>query len=213
MEITDLITKIEEIEKLCSYEDHMKDEKANTFYLLSLQFVRNYIGIDTEFYNALKKYPKRYADESYEKNIVTNSVLSSIKEYLNLNLELGKSHTYNIKVDIISDFLNQAINLANDKKFHPAAAAILLGASLEEFLKQISEEKKADLTNIKKTIDPISKELYRLEIITKQDLKDITSWTGLRNDATHGNFDDVNDRKRVLNAIEGVNLFMRKYSI
>lgn len=142
MEITDLITKIEEIEKLCSYEDHMKDEKANTFYLLSLQFVRNYIGIDTEFYNALKKYPKRYADESYEKNIVTNSVLSSIKEYLNLNLELGKSHTYNIKVDIISDFLNQAINLANDKKFHPAAAAILLGASLEEFLKQISEEKK-----------------------------------------------------------------------
>lgn len=60
------------------------------------------------------------------------------------------------------------------------------------------------------TIDPISKKLYDEKILTKQDIKDITSWAGIRNDATHGNFDEVNDRKRVVNAIEGINLFMRK---
>ena len=52
--------------------------------------------------------------------------------------------------------------------------------------------------------------MYDENIITKHDIKDITSWAGIRNDATHGNFEEVNDRKRILNAIEGVNLFMRK---
>lgn len=88
----------------------------------------------------------------------------------------------------------------------------MLGAALEEFLKNLAKENKLDLNGIKKTIDPLSKKLYEKQIISKQDMKDITSWGGLRNDATHGNFEDVNDRKRILNAIEGVNLFMRKYS-
>jgi len=212
METNELIEKIEEIEKLYPTGEDRADERANSFYLLSLQFVRNYIGKDTEFYNSLLNYTKRYSDIAFNKKIEASSVLSSIKGYLKLNLELGKSQSYNLKIDIISDFLNQAVNLANDKNYHPAASAILLGASLEEFLKQLCEQKEVDITDIKKTIDPISQKLHKEKIITKQDFKDINSWAGLRNNATHGNFDEVNDRKRVLNAIEGVNLFMRKYS-
>lgn len=213
METTELIKKIEEIEKLYPVGEDKADEKANSFYLLCLQFVKIYIGKDTEFYNSLLNYTKRYADIAFNKKTEAISVLSSIKSFLSLNLELNKTQNYSVKIDIISDFLNQAIYLANDKKYHPAASAILLGASLEEFLKQLSEQKNIDLTDVKKTIDPISQKLYQEAIITKQDLKDITSWTGLRNDATHGNFEEVNDRKRVLNAIEGVNLFMRKYNV
>lgn len=215
MEINELIEKIEEIEEIEKFYptgDDRADERSNSFYLLSLQFVRNYIGKETEFYYSLLNYTKRYSDNSFNKKIEASSVLSSIKNYLKLNLEIGKSQSYNIKIDVISDFLNQAINLANDKNFHPAASAILLGASLEEFLKQLCEQKEIDLTEIKKTIDPISQKLYQEKVISKQDFKDINSWAGLRNDATHGNFDEVNDRKRVLNAIEGVNLFMRKYT-
>lgn len=212
MEITELIKKIEEIEKLYPQGDSYFDRRANSFYLLTLQFIKNYIGTETEFYKSLLNYTTRYSDVSSNQIEAAISVLSSIKNYLNLNLELEKNQNYHIKVDIISDFLNQAIFLANDKKYHPAASAILLGASLEEFLKQLSEQKDIDLNDVKKTIDPISQKLYAQKIISKQDLKDITSWAGLRNDATHGNFEEVNDRKRVLNAIEGVNLFMRKYS-
>lgn len=212
VEIEELIKKIEEIEKLYPTGDDRADERANSFYLLSLQFVRNYIGKDTEFYNSLLNYYKRYSDNSHNKKVEASSVLDSIKSYLKLNLELGKSQSYSVKIDIISDFLNQSIHLASDKKYHPAASAILLGASLEEFLKQLCEQNDIDLSEIKKTIDPISQKLYKENIISKQDYKDINSWAGLRNDATHGNFDEVNDRKRVLNAIEGVNLFMRKYS-
>lgn len=146
-----------------------------------------------------------------DKAWAARKVLKSLKDYLKLNLELFRTEKYNLKIDIISDFMIQAIELSTNKKFHPAAAGILMGASLEEFLKQLAEEKKIDLTEIKHTIDPISKELYDKKIISKQDLKDITSWAGIRNDATHGNFDEVNDRQRILNAIEGVNLFMRKH--
>jgi len=212
MERTELIKKIEEIEKLRQYGDDRKEEKANSFYILTLQFVRNYIGKETEFYSSLLNYSKIYGNISFNKVAEATSILDSIKNYLNLNLDFEKNQNYYIKTDIINDFINQAIHLSNDKQYHPAASAILLAASLEEFLKQLSEQYEIDLSNVKKTIDPISQKLYEQKIITKQDLKDITSWVGLRNDATHGNFDEVNDRKRILNAIEGVNLFMRKYS-
>jgi hypothetical protein len=211
MEKIDLIKKIEEIEKLFPTGDNDKDQKYNAFYILTLQFVKNYIGEKTEFYNSLLNFTKRYSDIYYNKVVEAKSVLASIKNYLNLDLDFEKSHDYILKIDIINDFTNQAVHLANDKKFHPAASAILLGASLEEFLKQLAERRNVNLEDVKKTIDPISRKLYDQSIITKQDLKDITSWAGLRNDATHGNFEDVNDRKRIQNALEGVNLFMRKY--
>lgn len=84
-----------------------------------------------------------------------------------------------------------------------------MGATLEELLKKIASENNIEIDE-KSSIDAVSKKLYEVDIVTKQDVKDITSWAGIRNDATHGNFDVVNDRKRILNAIEGVNLFMRK---
>lgn len=212
MEKQELIEKIIEIEKLYPLGEDKYLERANAFYLISLQFVRNYIGQDTEFYKSLLNYNKTYMSDSSNKVYEASGVLQSIKNYLQLELEFHKTENYQTKVDIISDFVNQAITLANDKSFHPAAAAILLGAALEEFLKQIAEINLIDLVGIKKTIDPISQKLYESKVITKQDMKDITSWAGLRNDATHGNFDDVNDRKRIQNAIEGVNLFMRKFN-
>ncbi len=43
-------------------------------------------------------------------------------------------------------------------------------------------------------------------------MKDITSWAGLRNHAAHGEWDEVKDKTRVSIMLEGVNLFMRKYS-
>ena len=88
--------------------------------------------------------------------------------------------------------------------------AILMGAALEEYLKKLAEKNNIDISDIKQTIEPISNKLYKENIISKKDLKDISSWAGIRNDATHVNFEEINDRKRVANAIEGVNLFMRK---
>jgi len=215
MDTNELIKKIEDLEGILPADtDKWSYYNCHSFFITTIQFVNNYVGQDTEFYRTLKEYSVNNASGSETgKAWAAKKVLKSLKDYLQLNLDLYKTEKYNLKIDIISDFMAQAIELASDKKFHPAAAGILMGASLEEFLKKLAEEKAIDLTGIKLTIDPISKKLYEEHIISKQDLKDITSWAGLRNDATHGNFDSVNDRNRILNAIEGVNLFMRKHNL
>jgi hypothetical protein len=53
--------------------------------------------------------------------------------------------------------------------------------------------------------------LLAAELITKQDMKDITAWGGLRNHAAHGEWTEVSDRQRASLMLDGVNLFMRKY--
>ena len=214
MDTTQLIQKIKELEKILPADGNKwTNFVCHSFFITTIQFVRNYIGKDTEFYKTLSEASKNNSTNAETKKAWTaKEVLKSLHDYLELNLEIDKTEKYNIKIDIISDFMLQAIELATDKKFHPAAASILMGASLEEFLKKLAEEKAIDLTDTKMTIDPISKKLYEEKIISKQDLKDITSWAGIRNDATHGNFEEVNDRKRIMNAIEGINLFMRKYN-
>jgi len=213
METNELIEKIEEIEKILPSDSNQWTYYiCHSFFITTSQFIKNYIGVDTEFYKTLSDYSQKMGSgNETDKAWAAKKVLKSLKDYLKLNLELFRSEKYKMKIDVISDFMIQAIELSTNKKFHPAAAGILMGASLEEFLKQLAEEKQIDLTEIKRTIDPISKELYDKKIISKQDLKDITSWAGIRNEATHGNFDEVNNRQRILNAIEGVNLFMRKY--
>lgn len=215
METADLIQKINEIEAILPSESKNWTYYSNhAFFITTMQFIRNYIGEDTEFYKTLSDYATLKSNSSENDKVwAAKKVLKALKDYLLLNLDIHKTEKYNIKVDIISDFLSQAIELANDKKFHPAASAILMGASLEEFLKKLAEQKQIDLQGLKLTIDPISKKLYDEKVINKQDLKDITSWAGIRNDATHGNFEEVNDRKRIQNSLEGVNLFMRKYNI
>jgi hypothetical protein len=54
--------------------------------------------------------------------------------------------------------------------------------------------------------------LRAAELISSQDVKDITSWAGIRNHAAHGDWEEVADRQRIKIMLEGVNLFMRRYS-
>ena len=68
------------------------------------------------------------------------------------------------------------------------------------------------MTHIKPNLDSYCQELRKMESILKQDVKDIVSWGGIRNDAAHGHWESVSDRNRIKLMLEGVNLFMRKYS-
>ena len=44
------------------------------------------------------------------------------------------------QIDVVSDFLDQANSLLNSKDVHPAAPAVIIGAALEEFLRNWIEE-------------------------------------------------------------------------
>ena len=63
----------------------------------------------------------------------------------------------------------------------------------------------------KPTLDSWAKALRSKELISKQDIKDITAWGGLRNHAAHGHWDKVEDKRTTSLMFQGVNLFMRKH--
>ena len=139
-----------------------------------------------------------------------DSTLDSFTEYLQAGLSAGESPERRAQLDVVSDLLGQANSLLDDNRYHPAAAAILIGASLEESLRTWVEAEELSIQNAKPGIDAYCRTLRSAELISKQDVKDITAWAGVRNHAAHGDWDEVSDRKQIRLILEGVNLFMRQ---
>ncbi len=173
------------------------------------EFLRVYAGEKSSFLKTLNK-----VDQSYGENHTVNSVAAVLEgfiRYVENDLLEGISIERQAQVDVVSDFLEQASTLLSSKGVHPAALTVIIGAALEEFLRTWVEEEDISLQGRKPSLDSYAKSLRESELISKQDLKDITSWGGLRNHAAHGEWDEVDDKKRVSLMLEGVNLFMRKY--
>jgi hypothetical protein len=138
------------------------------------------------------------------------AILDSFVEYLDAGLATGMSPERQGQLAVVSDILSQAQSILEDDQLHPAAAAMLIGASLEEFLRTWVEEEELSLGEARPGLDAYAKVLRANELVTKQDVKDITSWAGIRNHAAHGQWDDVSDRPRICEMLEGVGLFIRR---
>ena len=94
-----------------------------------------------------------------------------------------------IQAEIFADFLEMAEHLYREG--YKDAAAVLLGAVLEDSLRKIAGEKGVDILNSKGkplTIDPLNVELAKKGVYNALVQKQITSWANLRNDAAHGHF-------------------------
>jgi hypothetical protein len=139
-----------------------------------------------------------------------SSILDSFVEYLEVGLSTGLSPERRAQIDVVSDFLAQAQSMLDAKGFHPGAPAVLIGASLEEFLRNWVESEGLSLGNARPGIDAYAKSLKAADFLSKQDIKDITSWAGTRNHAAHGEWDRVGDSARIRLMLEGVNLFIRQ---
>ena len=179
---------------------------ANGAKAQACEFLRTYAGPKSAFFK-----------EAGETNahpalmlIKLDGVLASFVQYLEAGLATGVSPERRAQLDVVSDVLGQAQTLLDDNQHHPAAAAMLIGASLEEYLRTWVEAEELPLGGAKPGIDTYAKVLRADDLITKQDAKDITSWAGTRNHAAHGEWDQVSDRDRIRLMLEGVNLFMRQ---
>lgn len=138
-------------------------------------------------------------------------VLKAYIAHLESGLIRGLSPKRQAEIDVTSDFLDQAQGLLKSNKVHPAAPAVLIGAALEEFLRNWVEDVGLSLGNKKPSLDAYSSTLREAELITKQDAKDIAAWAGIRNHAAHGEWDELGGSERIRLMLDGVNLFMRKY--
>ena len=193
---------LEEAKRIHSLKDR------GVMQIESKEFIRRFAGEDSDFYKKLNN-PIRDWNE-YERRM--KNVMGSFIKFTESGLLSNLSYEREIQIETVSDLLDQANELLNNKKIHPVAPAVIIGAALEEFLRNWLEDSGLDIESIKKSIDSYSQELRKLDLINKQDSKDILSWAGTRNDAAHGNFEEVNDRKRIKLMLEGVNLFIRKYT-
>lgn len=174
------------------------------------EFLKTYVGRENNFFIMLDKIGIGTSINIVQRRVI--GVLQSFIQYAENDLIRNVSLEREIQIETVSDFLEQANKLLDSREVHPAAPAVLIGASLEEFLRNWLEDDGFDLTSIKNSLDSYTTELRRQGRITKQDQKDIISWSGARNDAAHGHWENVSDRNRIKLMLEGVNLFMRKYS-
>ena len=174
------------------------------------EFLRVYAGEKSVFFQALKEVrPSTSQYISIAGDVA--DILKAFIRYVENGLLEGVSIERKAQIDVVSDFLGQADTLLNSNEVHPAAPAVIIGAALEEFLRNWIDEGVLSLGGKKPSLDSYAKVLREEELITKQDVKDITSWGGLRNHAAHGEWAEVSDKNRISLMLDGVNLFMRKY--
>lgn len=137
------------------------------------------------------------------------SLIGSFIETVENDLISNFSITRLYKTETVNQYLLQAENLLQKKDLHPAAAVVLIGASLEEFLRNWVSDENIKLPS-KPSIDTYALLLKENNLLDKQDHKEIQVWGGLRNDAAHGYWDKVSDRDKIELMLIGVNSFIRK---
>ena len=178
-------------------------------YAQASEFLRTFGGPNNSFLNTITRVVGQYNEGHIAK--ITAKTLLRFASYLESGLAEEITPERRAQLDIVSDLLDQANTLLENPKVHPAAPAVLIGATLEEFLRTWIESAGLALNNRKPGIDTYIQLLRDQGMIDKQDGKDITAWAGIRNHAAHGEWSHVDSREKIALMLQGVNLFMRKH--
>ena len=203
-DVIKLAEKLIQISNTIGEKDYVKFKRI---YARVSDFLVKFAGAKSPFLTAISSMPTDKARAGQ----YLSEILRSFIDHLDDGLVGGLSPRRLAEIDVTSDFLDQAQGLLRSNKVHPAAPTILIGASLEEFLRNWVEDKELSLGPKKPSLDSYATTLRAEELITKQDMKDIASWGGMRNHAAHGEWEELGGTARVKLMLEGVNLFMRKY--
>lgn len=99
-----------------------------------------------------------------------------------------------VSAEVFSDFIEMAQHLLSEG--YKDAAAVMLGSTLEEHLRQLCRDSGIETTVEKdgkfKTIkaDTLNAELAKAGIYSALDQKSVTAWLAVRNSAAHGKYDE-----------------------
>lgn len=117
------------------------------------------------------------------KHDVENGLISSIKGLL--------------QAEIFANFLEIGEHLLSEG--YKDAAAVTIGAVLEDGLRELCKKNNIDITKPNGsplTIEPLNTELAKNEVYSKLTQKQITSWAHIRNKAAHGQYNEY-DKSQV----------------
>jgi hypothetical protein len=173
----------------------------------AVEFLRLHAGSQSHFYTRAVQIIKDGVPAYAIRNVA--SLLEGWADLVEAGL-IEAPFEARAKVDAATDLMEQVHILLDDRKVHPAAPVMLAGAALEEFLRSMLVVSNSQAKG-KPSINSYAAALREAEVLTAQDLKDVTAWGGMRNDAAHGHFGAVTiDRARIM--VDGINLFMRQKS-
>ncbi|MBA5246469.1 hypothetical protein H1R16_10750 [Marnyiella aurantia] len=180
----------------------IKDGSFVGFKTLSLSFIKNLYGENHLYFKEFEEA----ANGTYKFNVDESlSILSSIK------FEIENGWLYNLKqlvtAELFSDFLEMSKYLLEEG--YKDAAAVMIGSTLEEQLRQLSINNSIEISSIRdgkeipKKANLLNAELYKANIYNSLTNKSITSWLDLRNNAAHGHY-NVYSRDEVNLMYQGV---------
>ena len=119
-----------------------------------------------------------------------------------------------IEGEIFSDYLEMAEHLL--EQGYKDAAAVIIGSTLENHLRQLCSANSIDTKRkdnrgrlVPKKADQLNSELAKKGVYNRLDLKNVTAWLDLRNNAAHGNYDEYS-QEHVSLMLSGVMNFMSK---
>jgi hypothetical protein len=187
-----------------------QSDTGTKLYSKAREFLRVHAGEKSTFFEILDKLQNREMYESEKTKVVYDQVEAFI-EYMESGLFRTSTLEQKSKTEIILDFLDRAKTVLNGEKAHPAGAAVLIGSVLEEFLKARISELGLKRDTGKENITGYVQVLKKAGALTRQDISDIVNWNMLYTHAVRGEWEEVNDKKRIIIMHEGVVLLLRKY--
>lgn len=174
--------------------------------LSAVEFLRLKAGPRSEFYLRAADAEKR-AVTVYAAPVVVNG-LRGWADFVDRGLaELPVEAQ--ARVAAATDLMEQVEQLLGDRRVHPAAPVMLAGAALEEMLRSLVDTVGTKPKG-KPGINSYANALREAGALTQQDVKNVTSWAGMHNDAAHGDFEQIELPNARLMA-QAINLFMQKY--
>ena len=176
------------------------------FRAAGLSFIENLYGNDSTFYKAFA-------------NDVNNTYVDNINSGLNIldavKHEIENGWLFTIKAlvtaEVFSDFLEMSEHLLSEG--YKDAAAVMIGSTLEEHLRQLCCKHDIETTFLKagdlapKKADVLNADLKKAEIYGPIEQKLVTAWLGLRNSAAHGKYDEYT-KAQVEGMYQGVLAFI-----
>lgn len=214
-QITDMLKEHEDYKNQSQYSDFSDlDDAQEIFKFVSrgLALIERIVGTNHTYWKKAQ-----YEIETYEpKDNIWQQIfiVAGILEALQNDIKSGLLTSYRelIHADIFADFLEMADYLLSEG--YKDAAAVMIGGVLEGHIRKLCIKNKISLVfekengdQIPKKLDRMNSDLAKKEIYTKLDQKSITSWSGLRNDAAHGNY-EIYSIKQVRLMSGGVTDFM-----
>lgn len=174
------------------------------------QLISKLYGQDSHFFATFKSaIPFQSLNSMHANHYRHVSDIVGILKAVESDLDSGMLANFRglAQAEVFADFLEMAEHLLSEG--YKDAAAVILGAVLEDSLRKIADASGVALvgSNGKKlTIDPLNSALSKVDVYGALVQKQVTSWANLRNDAAHGNFDkyDTTQVKHML-------LFVQKF--